>query len=203
MASLYFSFLLSASFLQLPSAHSPGSPIRFLPDWTLGIVVLETNDTVACNLRYNQMVPEGLLQVQDGDNVLTLSVKDVKCFFFYDTDKKRYRKFFTLSVPLKGEIEREMFLEYVYGNDKISILNHKTMGVPHSYMEYTPFKQSIPLNKQYLLDCRTGKILPISEENAMSLLSKKQKVEGFIESNGIRFRKLSDYVKVFEYDRSL
>lgn len=203
MASLFFSFLLSASFLNMPPQNNPNMPLNFFPDWTPGLVVLETNDTVACDIRYNQMVPEGLLQVLDGDNVLTLSVRDVKCFFFFDAQKKRYRKFYTLSVPFEGNVSREMFLEYLYGNDDVSILNHKTMGLAHAYMEFTPFKQPIPLNKQYLLDCRTGELLPISEENALSLLKEKPQVVNFIEDNDIRFRKLSDYVKVFEYDQSL
>ncbi|MGC1243468.1 MAG: hypothetical protein WA874_17880 [Chryseosolibacter sp.] len=203
MASLYLSFLLSASFFHVPQHNNPNAPIKYYPDWTAGLVVLETNDTVTCTLRYNQLVPEGLLQVLDGENVLTLSVKDVKCFFFFDQQKSRHRKFFTLSVPFDGYPHREMFLEYIYGNEKVSILSHKTMGLAHAYMEYTPFKQSVPLNKQYLLDERTGTLLPISAENALSLLEKKEKVAGFIEANDIRFRKLSDYVKIFEYHRSL
>jgi hypothetical protein len=203
MASLFFSFLVSASFLSLPQQNNPKAPLHFFPDWTPGLVVLETNDTVQCTLRYNQMVPEGLLQVLDGETILTLSVKDVKCFLFFDAKKDRYRKFFTLSVPLNGYVNREIFLEYVYGNDRVSILNHKTMGLAHTYMEFTPFKQPIPQNEQYLLDSRSGKLLPISEENAISLLQEKEKVAGFIEENNIRFRKLSDYVRVFEYDMSL
>lgn len=203
MGSLFFSFLISASFLGFPPEDNPGTPLRFYPDWTPGIVVLETNDTVACTLRYSQMVPEGLLQVEDGDNILTLSVKDVRSFFYYDAHRNRYRKFFTLAVPLDGRRTREMFLEYVYGNDRVSILNHKTMGLAHSYMEFTPFRQPVPVNKQYLLNCRTGELMPISEENALSLLEKRQKVAHYIESNGIRFRRLSDYVRIFEYDRSL
>ena len=203
MASLFFSFLVSASFLNTPPQNNPNNPIQFFPDWTPGLVVLETNDTVACALRYNQMVPEGLLQVLDGENILTLSVKDVKCFFFFDPKKNRYRKFYTLSVPLNSSVSREMFLEYVYGNDRVSILNHKTMGLAHGYMEFTPFKQPIPLDKQYLLDCRTGEMFPISEENAMSLLERRHEVASFIQSNDLRFRKLSDYVKLFEFDRSL
>ena len=203
MASLFFSLLLSASLLDTPPQNNPNNPIEFFPNWTPGLVVLETNDTVACALRYNQMVPEGLLQVLDGENILTLSVKDVKCFFFFDSKKNRFRRFFTLSVPLNGYMRREMFLEYVYGNDKVSILNHKTMGLAHAYMEFTPFKQPIPLSKQYLMNCLTGELFPISEENAISLLEKKREVAGFIESHDIRFRKLSDYVKIFEYDRSL
>lgn len=202
MASLFFSFVLSASLLQITPQTNPTS-VHLYPEWTKGLVVLETNDTVTCKLRYNQLVPEGLLQVLDGEKILTLSVKDVKCFFFYDAKKERYRKFYTLSIPMNGEVKREMFLEYIYGNEKVSILNHKTMGLAHGYMEYTPFKQPIPLNKQYLLNCKTGELLPISEENAMSLLEERHKVTTFIENHHIRFRKISDYVKVFEYDRSL
>lgn len=203
MASLYFSFLISASFLTLPPQNNPNMPIHFSPDWTSGHVVLETNDTVSCTLRFNQMVPEGLLQVLDGDNILTLSVKDVKSFLFFDPKKNRYRRFFTLSVPLNGYVTREMFLEYVYGNENVSILNHKTMGLAHTYMEFSPLKQATPKNKQYLLDSSTGVLLPMSKENALSLLDNKQKVASFIESKELRFRKVSDYVKIFEYHRSL
>lgn len=203
MASLFFSFLISASFLNLPPQNNPNLPIHFSPEWTSGLVVLETNDTVSCTLRFNQMVSEGLLQVLDGDNILTLSVKDVKSFLFFDSKKNRYRRFLTLSVPLNGYVTREMFLEYVYGNENVSILNHKTMGLAHTYMEFSPLKQATPMNKQYLLDSSTGVLLPISKENALSLLGNKQKVANFIENNGIRFRKVSDYVKIFEYHRSL
>lgn len=203
MAPLFFSFMLSASVLQITPQTNPSAPIHFYPDWTTGFIVLETDDTVACKLRYNQLVPEGLLQVLDGETILTLSVKDVKSFFFFDPKKDRQRRFYTLSIPINGYVKREMFLEYIYGNENVSILNHKTMGLARVYMEYTPFKQPIPLNRQYLLDCRTGEVLPISEENAMSLLEEKQKVAAFIDNHHIRFRKISDYVKVFEYDRSL
>lgn len=203
MTALFFSFVLSLSAMELPEQKNSRVPLHFYPDWTPGMVVLESNDTVACMLRYNQLVPEGLLQVRDGETVLTLSVRDVKCFFFFDARKDRYRKFYTLTVPVNKSISREMFLEYIYGNDKVSILNHKTMGLAHTYMEYTPFKQPIPISKQYLLNCHTGELLPISEENALSLMGKSDLVNNFIELNHIRFRKLSDYVKVFEYDRSL
>jgi hypothetical protein len=203
MAALFLSYLISASFLSFPPEDNTTGPLRFYPDWTPGVVVLETDDTVACTLRYSQMVPEGLLQVADGDNILTLSVKDVKSFAFFDAHRNRYRKFFTLSIPLDGKKRREMFLEYIYGNERVSILNHKTMGLAHAYMEFTPFKQPVPLNRQYLLDCRTGTLMPISEKNALSLLGKRQKVVNYIRQNDIRFRKLSDYVKIFEYDRSL
>lgn len=203
MASLYLSFLLSTSMLYPQPQNNPKVVVQFYPDWTPGLVVLETNDTVACDLRYNQMVPEGLLQVLDGENVLTLSVKDVRSFLFFDSAKNRYRKFFTLSVPLDGNASRETFLEYVYGNGKVSILNHKTMGLSHAYMEFTPFKQPVPVSRLYLLDFRSGELLPISGENALSLLDNKQKVTTFIHENDIRFRRLSDYVKVFEYEQSL
>ncbi len=203
MASLFFSFLLSVSFVDLPPQNDPNKPIQLSQGWTSGFVVLETNDTIACSLRFNQMVSEGLLQVIDGNNVLTLSVKDVKAFLFFDSTKGRYRTFLTLSVPLENAIIREIFMEYVYGNEIVSILNHKSVGFAHSYMEFSPLKQATPLNRQYLLDSATGQLLPLSKGNALSLLDQKQKVSSFIQSNGLRFRKVSDYVKVFEYHQSL
>jgi len=203
MTALFFSFVLSLSAMDVPPQSKTTSTLLFQPDWTPGMVVLETDDTVACILRYNQLVPEGLLQVREGETILTLSVRDVKSFSFYDLRRERYRKFYTLSVPVNGGLSREMFFEYIYGNDKVSILNHKTMGLARGYMEYTPFKQPIPINKPYFLNCRTGELLPVTAENALSLLDKKKLVKDFIEENHIRFRKMSDYVRIFEYDQSL
>lgn len=203
MASLFFSFLISASFLNVPAHNNPNTPILYAPGWTSGLVVLETNDTVPCKLRFNQMVPEGLLQVLDGENVLTLSVKDVKSFSFLDEKKNRYRRFFTLSVPLNGYVNREIFLEYIYGNEKVSILNHKTMGLPHAYMEFSPIKQPAPINRQYLLNSVTGELLPMSKENALAFFDNKRQIARYIDDHGIRFKRVSDFVKIFEYHRSL
>jgi hypothetical protein len=203
MTSLFLSFLISASSLDLSPQHDPNTPANVSPEWNSGMVVLQTNDTVACQLRFNQMVPEGLLQVLDGENILTLSVKDVRSFLFFDTKRARYRRFFTMSVPLNGSVTREMFMEYVYGNEKVSILNHKSMGFAHAYMEFTPFKQPTLLNRQYLLNAETGKMLPISKENALSLIANKPGVNNFNQKNAITFRKVTDYNRVFEYNKSL
>ncbi len=202
MAALFFSFVLSSSFLNLPSTSNPKHLLQYFPDWTQGVVVLETGDTVACTLRYNQMVSEGLLQVIDGQNILTLSVKDVKGFFFYDATRKRHRQFYTLMVPLNTNVRREMFLEYIYSNERVSILNHKTMDLAHSYMEVNPFKQLVPVNKQYLLNFETGDLTPLSQKSALSLLQSKPRSLRYIRENDIRFKKLSDYIRVFEYDSS-
>src|SRR4051794_25208193 len=80
--------------------------------WMQGKVILETGDTIACPLRYNPLVTEGLLQVMDGENMLTLSIRDVKGFLFYDEQKHKTRRFYTLAVNMNAEFEREFFLEY-------------------------------------------------------------------------------------------
>jgi hypothetical protein len=203
MASLFLSLLVSASLLDLSPQNDTRTPMNSSPEWNSGMVVLQTNDTITCKLRFNQMVPEGLLQVLDGENILTLSVKDVKSFLFFDAKRGRFRRFFTFFLPLNNSISREMFMEYVYGNDRVSILNHKTMGFAHAYMEFSPFKQATILNRQYLLDAETGKLLPMSKENALSLIADNPEVNTFIQKNGIRFRKVSDYIRIFEFNKSL
>lgn len=202
MATFLLSVVLSSSlFCFLPAEKS--EPRRTISGWTPGFVVLESNDTVACNLRYNPAVPEGLLQVSEESRVLTLSVRDVKGFFYFDRARDRVRQYLTLSVPIDGR-SREIFLELVYGNDKVSILNHEAMGLTRGHlMDINPFRTAVPHNRQYLLDGGTGRLLPLSVSNALTFLERKEQVRAFIDAHDIRFRKVSDYVRIFEYDRSL
>jgi hypothetical protein len=204
MRRLIIILFIVGSVLQA-SSQIKNKKVNYSLAWMQGEIILETGDTIIRPLRYNPLVTEGLLQILDHENVLTLSVKDVKAFLFYDEEKQKTRRFYTLSLKIDQTHTREIFLEYVYGNTNVSILNHKAMGLPYDYMNYIQFvqKKSI-VNKKYLLNVHTGQLLPLSKENALNLIGrKKPEVLSYIRTNKIKFKKVSDYVSVFEFDSSL
>src|SRR5688500_16740844 len=91
-------------------------------EWNNGNVVFTSGDTIECKLRYNQRLPETILQVMDGENVRCLSVKDVASFSYHDTKKNRLRIFQPMQVPF-GEFQGQVyFCERLYNNSRFSIL---------------------------------------------------------------------------------
>jgi hypothetical protein len=197
-------YFLGLSFILLTEAQAQ-LEINGSTEWSNGEIILHSNDTVNCRLRYNQILSEGVLQVLDRETILTLSVKDVKAFSFFDEKKNCNRSFYTLSLQDDGTIKsHDFFLEHLYSDDHFFILNHNTIGLAYDYMEYTPFKRKTSINKKYLLDLHSGKLLPLSKKNVLHLLQDRKKlIASYIEDNSLKLKKVSDYINLFQYYRSL
>ncbi|MFZ6014177.1 MAG: hypothetical protein ACOYXT_27795 [Bacteroidota bacterium] len=204
MRRLFFFFTMSCVVLAAPAQKRSLYPTWTPMPWTEGRVIMANNDTIYCLLRYEQIIPEGTLQIVDGDHAFTLKPEDVKSFYFFDPAQGRERLFYTLPTSSGTGQEKPHFLECLYDDQILSILSHKTMGFAYDYMEFSPFKRKTPVNKRYLLDVHTGNLLPLSRENALRfLVDRKAEIEAFIRKNGLKFKKVSDYISVFEYHSSL
>jgi hypothetical protein len=173
--------------------------------WHEGNVILYTGDTLACTLRYNQTLSIGALQILQDDEVITLSSKDVQEFSFYDIDKNRWRKFSSMMIEEEEPINQKLFLEHLYYNKQFSILNLKTIDVPFDYMNYTRLiSKPVRMSKKYIMDSRTGALLPLSKENALKLLDpRRDEIASFIHEHRLRFKRVADYIDVLEYHSSL
>ncbi len=177
----------------------------FNTDWNDGAVVFTTNDTVTCQLRYNHTIPVGILQVKKGDLAITVAPEDVKSFQFYDAHRDRTRRFLALKVDGHDDVPAVAFMECLYFGARVSILNHKTVGLPRDYMSYTWFvSKPARLNRRYIFDRETGELLPMSRQNALRLLDDHQaEVSAYVDNQRIRFKSVSDYISVFEFHKSL
>jgi hypothetical protein len=204
MKRLFVFSLISALIMHAHAQIKSGNPGNYSPNWSEGIIIFVSGDTLPCNLRYNQEVAHGLLQVLDGDNAVTLSVQDVKAFSFHDTEKNIIRHFFTLPV-LPNQSRPECFVESLYTDNMFSIVNHKTIGMPYDYMNYSRFiSKPSRISKKYIVNIATGEILPLSKEHALQIMGKrKSEVSSFIDRYNIKFRKVADYIFVFQYHASL
>ena len=178
----------------------------FNTNWSQGLVVFNTGDSLDCLVRYNHALPVGILQIMKGENLFTVAPSDVKTFTFKDVDKDRLRKFYSIELEAEEGQPSHAFMECLYNNESVSILTHKTFGMPRDFMNYTWFiSKPARVNKRYIFDSETGKLLPMSRENALKVLdqAKSQQVSAYIENHRIRFRSVSEYIDVFEFHRSL
>lgn len=174
--------------------------------WNQGKVIFYTGDTVSCKLRYNHTLSVGALQVMKDDNIITLPSRDVLSFSFYDEHKSRMRNFSSMSVSEEESYpNQKVFLESLYNDQQFIILNHRTMDVPYDYMNYTRLiSKPVRISKKYILNTQTGELLPLSKENTLKLLqTRREEITAFIQEHHLRFRKVADFIDVFEYNSSL
>jgi hypothetical protein len=174
--------------------------------WKNGKIVLESGDTVRCMVRYNTSLPEGIVQVQDGENTLSLSVKDLLAFQFHDDSRNRDRVFERV-VLADGEHDegQPYFCEVLYRNATFSILKHRAVGVPYEHMNYTRFiRKHAVITERFIVHQPSGKMLSLSRENALRLMENKlPEINSFIEENSIRFKSVTDYIRVLNFHAGL
>ncbi len=173
--------------------------------WHSGTVVMFSGDTITGNLYFTRKVAEGLLQIRKGNRVRVLTVKDVISFSYFDEKHNTERKFITVSLqPDLSTRNHEIFIELVYANQKLAILNHKTLGFETKRFQFNPFRKKIIVNNRYLLDNQSGKVLPMSKENALELMEDERKeILYYIQSNGVRLKTLEDFMTLLDYHESL
>jgi hypothetical protein len=175
---------------------------KFSLDWTSGIVIFKTGDTLKCNLRFNQAADKSILQLNGSGHTLTVPIRDIRQFSFFDARKNRFRVFSAFAHP--DHEDQEFYMEKIYGDNHFSILNHKTMEVP-AELNFSRFvAKPVKTYKKYLLNESTGQLLPLSRESLFELLEpKKTEILSYVKSKNIRFRRISDFINVFEYHNSL
>jgi hypothetical protein len=175
---------------------------KFSLEWTNGLVVFKTGDTLRCDLRFNQTGALPILQISRDAHVLTIPTKDVKLFSFFDDNRNRTRTFTTFADNQRSETE--YFMERIYADNHFSILNRKTMEVPQELNFSRFFGKPIRTYKKYLLNESTGELLPLTRESLLHLLEpKRTEILSFVKTEHIRFRRISDFIRVFEFHNSL
>lgn len=172
--------------------------------WVQGSIVLATGDTVRCEMSYSPTVEEDLVRVKDGRNLLTLSVKDVKGFFYFDAEKNKARRYYSLPVyDEKASTIREHFLEHVYENSGMAIFSRRVVHLENHV--FNPVTQVVPEDLNFLMDVHTGTLRELNEVEAMALMKgKADKVRAYMKTKNMKLKKeVGDYIRVFDYYSSL
>lgn len=181
----------------------PGKAGSFSEYWSIGKITFSSGDTISCKLRFNATVANGLLQARCGESVITLPASEVRHFNFFDSARNAYRSFYSLAF--NDGTNKHFFLESLYRDDQYSILLQRTFGVPFDYMTFSRFiSKTSAITRSYILNLTTGELLPLSKQHTLRLLGRrKQEINAFIDSKDIRFRRIVDYIEVFQYHSSL
>jgi hypothetical protein len=200
--------LLLSCFLLFVSIEVHSFPLRKIfhhKQWNRGMVAFANGDTIYCQLSFTRKVTEGLLQILDGRRIRVVTVKEVSAFSFYDSDKKRNRKYITLSfLPSLSTREHEVFVEQLYTNNNFLIVNHRTLGYRTGKFRLHPLGKKTVVDNRYLIDNRSGKILPMEKESLLQFVDdERQEILAFIQQKGIKIKSIKDFILVLDYHQSL
>lgn len=197
--------LLSLSPLFAFSQDFTGNPMKFSHDWNDGLLILQTGDTVHCKLRYNRASLDGIVHVLDGDETITITTEFIREFSYYDSLRARPRKFVNMTLPGFKLDSQQFLVEKIYEDGRYTIINQRTFEMPYQKLELIRFLgKPVPVYKKYIIDMISGEIVPLTKSNAMHLLENhRAEVATYISDNHLRFKKISDFIDVFEYHNSL
>ncbi len=198
--------LLAAALFQITATIAYSQlvqPPKFSLEWNKGSVHFKSGDSLTCEVRFNQNGMEPILQIRDHGQTLTLPIGDVNSFSFFDQKRQRVRRFSVYNNPT--ESDRTFYMENIFFGRHFAILNQKTMEVPHELMNFSRFfGKPVKTFKKFILNRDTGEMLPLSKENAMvALNARKAEIAAFIDSNDLRFKKVSDFISVFSFHDTL
>jgi hypothetical protein len=179
-----------------------GNSSNFSLSWSHGQVFFKSGDTLSCNLRFNQNAGHHVLQVSEEGVVVTLPIKDVQSFSYFDSVKSRTRNF--TAFKNQHHVAQEYYMERIYADPMFSILNHKTIEVPDELHFIRFIGKPVKTYKKYIQYQPTGKLVPLSRESLLLLLQpKREQILSFVKDHGLRFRRVSDFIRVLEYHSTL
>jgi hypothetical protein len=200
---LGLNFFLASSILF--AQEYTASPLKFTHEWSAGKIIFNTGDSLSCKLRYNRSSLDGVVHLLDGDEVIAVTASYIHSFSFYDDTKQRFRDFIKLTLPAFRADSQQFLVEKLYDDGRFSIVNQRTYEMPYQNVELIRFLgKPVPVFKKYIRNNESGEVLLLTRENTLKLLqSKSNEVSTYIHERHLRFRKISDFIEVFQYHSSL
>lgn len=180
-------------------------PIDFKHHWNKGQIIFNSGDTLACQLRFNRTSLDNVVHVLEGEEIIAVVAADIQSFSFFDTEKHRERNFVKMSLPALRADSQDFLVEKIYDDGRFAIITQRTYEMPYQNLQLIRFLgKPVPVYKKYIQDNESGQLLPLNRENTMRLMdAKRSEVSTFIQDKHIRFKKVSDFINVFEYHSSL
>ena len=173
--------------------------------WYHGKIELIDEHVYDVELRYVFTRMEGLLQVREYDEVVTLSPLKVKAFEFFDTAKDAYRRFVSVSSFMEhAQYQKKLFIEVLYDGNEISLLRR------------TDSFGAMPTESLYLMDHKTQSIMPYavskySRKNSSVYINAdtrllyqmtykyKKQLKDYVSRNHLKLKKPEDIIALLVY----
>lgn len=173
--------------------------------WHQGEIQLPDDQVYRVELRFISDRTEGLLQVKEQNQLLTLSPLKVKSFQFFDSLRNQQRKFVSLSVQMDDyQYKKNLFFEVLYNGESVSLLGRTDSFSISSF-------ESLYLHnhkEDIILPFATSKWMknkrPVYQKPDVKLLyemagERKNELKSFITSNKLQLNHPADMIALLTH----
>ncbi len=173
--------------------------------WHEGKIVLETNDTLRGNVKYD--LQNDILQFEKSNKLESFSARKVLFFEIFDKTVKRYRQFYSIPYAAGGGYKAPVFFELL-SEGKMTLLCRESLeyrSYPNSFYYYGSSNRLVLVNKFYLLTER-GAIEPFTgKRNDLIYMmgNKGDPVEKYIKANKLKVDQKYEMAEIVNYYNSL
>jgi len=202
--SIVLSFLANLVSAQGFLAHvSPDKVDGMFVNWTKGRLLFDSGDSINCDIRFDQLNQNMDVRYQGVE--LEIPFPDIASFNFYDSAKHRTR-FFEKVVVESGKV---VLVEYIFKANKASLLEERFIRKFHmAYpdpvtFEKRKFRITMPVEKKFLYNAATKKVLLMSRSNLLIITNDKaREMKNFLHEQRLRMETDEDFILALtHYDR--
>ncbi len=181
-AIVFIGFILS-----LTSLQAQKFPSDF---WHEGKIVLETGDTLHCNVKYD--LQNDIIQSELNGRLESFTPRKAVFFEIFDKTSKRYRSFYSLPYSATGQYRATIFFELF-------------RNYPSSFYYYGSTSRMVLVNKYFLLK-ENGEIQAFTgrRNDLLELMGRQQDaVQKYIKANKLSIENKYQFADIVKYYNSL
>ncbi|HBK87544.1 MAG: hypothetical protein U0289_11455 [Cyclobacteriaceae bacterium] len=189
-------------FLSLTSVQAQKFPSDF---WHEGRIVLETGDTLHCNIKYD--LQNDIIQSELNGRLESFTPRKAVFFEIFDKTSKRYRSFYSLPYSATGQYRATIFFELL-AEGKMTLLSRESIefrNYPSSFYYYGSTSRMVLVNKYFLLK-ENGDIQAFTgkRNDLLELMGRQQDaVQKYIKANKLSLENKYQFADIVKYYNSL
>jgi len=189
-------------FLSLSAMQAQKFPSDF---WHEGRVVLESGDTLHCNIKYD--LQNDIIQTERDGRLESLTPRKAIFFEIFDKTSKRYRTFYSLPYSATGQYRATIFFELL-AEGKMTLLGRESIefrNYPSSFYYYGSTSRMVLVNKYFLLK-DNGEIQAFTgkRNDLLDLMGRQQEaVQKYIKANKLSLENKYQFADIVKYYNSL
>jgi hypothetical protein len=172
--------------------------------WHEGKLVLANDKSLSGMLKYDQI--KGIVQVKNGEKILTYSAKSIFYFEIYDILSESHREFYVLPYGLVSSYKTPVIFE-VLVEGKLTLLSReyvviKNVQSPYSLGSYT---REVLVYDFFFLD-KNGNITKYTmkkKDLLRAVANRESQVNEFMKANKLHHDRRNDLVRVIAFYNAL
>ncbi|HQQ98305.1 MAG TPA: hypothetical protein PLX35_13635 [Cyclobacteriaceae bacterium] len=173
--------------------------------WHEGKIVLETGDTLHCNIKYD--LQNDIIQSELNGRLESFTPRKAVFFEIFDKTSKRYRSFYALPYSATGQYRATIFFELL-AEGKMTLLSRESIefrNYPSSFYYYGSTSRMVLVNKYFLLK-ENGEIQAFTgrRNDLLELMGRQEDaVQKYIKANKLSIENKYQFADIVKYYNSL